>query len=614
MIRFALLLKYTSAAAYKIIQQHLPLPPTSLLEKLRSSKVDSLKAAKLLKEQNKISTDVVVMVDEMYLQKRAQFAGGEYVGVDLEENLYNGIVVFMINGLKTSLSIVVKACPENKLNGKWLAHEMAQCVSKLSKEGFRVRAIITNNHSSNVAAFKLLLASFNSPSQLQFKHPDSTCVTYLFFDTIHLLKNIRNNLLNSTQFVFPAFNFSINAIQCSSQNGYITWRNIHEIYDQDCALKANLRKAPKLTYQSLHLGNKKQSVTLALSIFDSTTIAACKSYFPDRGDVTGFLSLINHWWLVNNSKRRFGPNPFCNAVIPNDCKISFLNAMASWIEDWSSSTSTLCLSKQTADALLRTLRSQSLLITALLEEGYEFVLTARFQTDPLERRFSRYRQMNGGHFLVSLREVLSSEKTLLWNSLLKEDITCWDKVQTSQSLNEEVFENLKQALEPLSTEILEASLSDDSEEVAVYIAGYVCNQLNSKTKCEDCMIMRASETDTAAEPSSHYSQLLSRGGLSMPSNGIKNYVCNSFAIIDLVEDTLLHNFSNIPIRSTARYVLRHFGSNIVFACQDHLDFTVNLVSKIIVNVYFNNKQKLVNDTIRKEQLAEFKKRQRSKRY
>ena len=159
--------------------------------------------------------------------------------------------------------------------------------------------------------------------------------------------------------------------------------------------------------------------------------------------------------------------------------------MASWIEDWFSSTSTFCLSKQTADALVRTLRSQSLLITALLEEGYEFVLTARFQTDPLERRFSRYRQMNGGHFLVSLREVLSSDKTLLWNSLLKEDITCWDKAQTSQSLNEEVFENLKRALEPLSTEISEASLSDDSEEVAVYIAAFVCNQSNSKTKCED---------------------------------------------------------------------------------------------------------------------------------
>ena len=87
--------------------------------------------------------------------------------------------------------------------------------------------------------------------------------------------------------------------------------------------------------------------------------------------------------------------------------------------------------------------------------------------------------MNGEHFLVSLREVLSSKKTLLWNSLLKEDITSWDKAQTSQSLIE-VFENLKQALEPQSTEISEASLCDDSEEVAVYIASYVCNQLTVK--------------------------------------------------------------------------------------------------------------------------------------
>ena len=53
-IRFALLLRYTSAAAYKIIKQHLPLPSTSLLEKLRSNKVASLKAARLLKEQNTI--------------------------------------------------------------------------------------------------------------------------------------------------------------------------------------------------------------------------------------------------------------------------------------------------------------------------------------------------------------------------------------------------------------------------------------------------------------------------------------------------------------------------------------------------------------------------------
>ena len=31
---------------------------------------------------------------------------------------------------------------------------------------------------------------------------------YLFFDSVHLMKNIRNNLLNNKMFLFPAFSFS----------------------------------------------------------------------------------------------------------------------------------------------------------------------------------------------------------------------------------------------------------------------------------------------------------------------------------------------------------------------------------------------------------------------
>ena len=57
-----------------------------------------------------------------------------------------------------------------------------------------------------------------------------------------------------------------------------------------------------------------------------------------------------------------------------------------------------------------------------MNEGYNFVHTGRLQTDPLERRFSQYRQMSGGRFLVSLKEVYRSEyiikvKTLLTNNI-----------------------------------------------------------------------------------------------------------------------------------------------------------------------------------------------------
>ena len=68
-----------------------------------------------------------------------------------------------------------------------------------------------------------------------------------------------------------------------------------------------------------------------------------------------------------------------------------------------------------------------MLIEDLLKEGYEYVLTARFQSDPLERHFSKYRQMNGGNFLVSLREVNNSEKILKLRSLIKEDIDIFEK-------------------------------------------------------------------------------------------------------------------------------------------------------------------------------------------
>ena len=65
---------------------------------------------------------------------------------------------------------------------------------------------------------------------------------------------------------------------------------------------------------------------------------------------------------------------------------------------------------QTKSALVTTLHAQADLIDKLIDDGYEFVRTARFQSDPIERRFSQYRQMSGGRFLVSWREVLNSER------------------------------------------------------------------------------------------------------------------------------------------------------------------------------------------------------------
>ena len=145
-----------------------------------------------------------------------------------------------------------------------------------------------------------------------------------------------------------------------------------------------------------------QNVSLALTIFSETTIAATKCYLPDREDAASFLKLIHTWWTIANSKKRFCSNKLGNAMIYGDGKIEFWFSLANWLESWKSGSLSLCLSKQTCDALICMLRAQGRLCTDLFEEGYSFIVTAKFQSDPLERRFSQYRQMNGENFLVSL--------------------------------------------------------------------------------------------------------------------------------------------------------------------------------------------------------------------
>ena len=105
---------------------------------------------------------------------------------------------------------MVKAVPESKIEGKWLLLQIAETIQSLHKIGFHVRAVISDNHLSNVAAFNDLLSKFRyALHENTILYPSTTDrISYLFFDSVHLLKNIRNNLLNSRRFIFPEFQFS----------------------------------------------------------------------------------------------------------------------------------------------------------------------------------------------------------------------------------------------------------------------------------------------------------------------------------------------------------------------------------------------------------------------
>ena len=83
----------------------------------------------------------------MYLQKSAQYQLREYVQ---EENLYKGIFVLMVVGLKESIPFVVQTILEVTFNGQWLAEKISYNIDNLIEIRFFAQGIVTNNISFKV--------------------------------------------------------------------------------------------------------------------------------------------------------------------------------------------------------------------------------------------------------------------------------------------------------------------------------------------------------------------------------------------------------------------------------------------------------------------------------
>ena len=108
---------------------------------------------KTLHEKGSLSCDCILMIDEIYLRISAQCQSGEYVGVDEE-----GIITFMVVGLKQPIPFVVQAIPEVIFNGHWLVEKISDNIDNLIEFGLCVRSIqVTYNHSTNMNAFSALI-------------------------------------------------------------------------------------------------------------------------------------------------------------------------------------------------------------------------------------------------------------------------------------------------------------------------------------------------------------------------------------------------------------------------------------------------------------------------
>ena len=138
MIWYALHFCYTSLQVNRLILEQVPMLSLLLFNKIQQGGVDALKALKTVHEKGSFSFDCILMINEVYLQKSAQYQSGKYVGVDEEGNLYKGIVAFMVVGFRLSIPFVVQVIPEVTFNEQWLAETFSDNVDNLIEFGLCV--------------------------------------------------------------------------------------------------------------------------------------------------------------------------------------------------------------------------------------------------------------------------------------------------------------------------------------------------------------------------------------------------------------------------------------------------------------------------------------------
>ena len=138
-------------------------------------------------------------------------------------------------------ALVNGSCPVDTLENL-----IKEAIDKLDGIGLDVVVIISDMGSNFYSLSLRLKVTAEKP---WFVHNDK--IVYVMFDPPHLLKGIRNNLMNYT------FHFG----QCSA-----SWKDIEDFYEKDKTLP--IRSAPKLTDNHINPSNfQKMKVKYATQIF-----------------------------------------------------------------------------------------------------------------------------------------------------------------------------------------------------------------------------------------------------------------------------------------------------------------------------------------------------------
>lgn len=529
---------------------------------------------------------------------------------------------------------VIAMFPVKNLNASQLHDLTLKVLEVVFNTGYTALTVISDNNRVNRNMYQKLCGGSLKPSIL---NPFSQTILFLLFDTVHLLKSIRNNWLNQTDVeqtvVFPGMkdmsNFDANDLPNICRASV---KRLKDLYNSE--KHKPIKMAPLLSKKVLCPTKlERQNVLYAVRLFDEKNIATLKSLGSSL-QTKHFLEIILTFWKVVNVKHALKGKHLRDSYQDpirdiNSVSMQFLLRLKLWLEEWDTyliveNTRHGKLTPETQTALTHTVTAlYDLAVYMINKLEVKYVLLGKFQSDNLEARFGQYRQMSGGNYNVSVRQVLESERKLKSISLLRLNSSQQGEfslkhfvghVATKESENSVKIDNYEE-FESVLNEQCYVDI-DKNELNVIYIAGYVARQCSC---CKECMYKLCIDRPISVEASGDlhkYLDVLDRGGLTYPTRFTFNICSSTIRIFNiLISEFYEKKFQSVNCQQHLLMKIAmewlYIDENVLAQCvcgKSGLDLCKQGV-KIISNILLNNYCKLKNNKLdeakkdKKEQIA-----------
>ena len=318
---------------------------------------------------------VTIQLDEIHIQPRTSYQCGKLTGgaSNCEQKTANRIQAFMLSSVLSNNKDVVSLIPVQKMQTEHLFLMTKEVIRNVTLAGYRIVCILSDNNVVNRKMFMKLSGTDHLVSFIM--NPiHITQKIFLMFDTVHLLKCVRNNWINDIDqtFTYPDFdNCSFIRSAC--------FRDLITIYymEKDSVLKDGYL----LTLKSLFPNSiERQNVKLVLKIFDRTTVAALETLGHSSPKLTNWEStaifiriLLRFWNIVNVKTSTKGIRKrLDDAKVISSCedeRLIWLTNFSSWLKLWRSHNEKVKsghLTKETFTALSHTVDTLVMLVKELL--------------------------------------------------------------------------------------------------------------------------------------------------------------------------------------------------------------------------------------------------------